>query len=199
MKRKIYFFVPIMLALTIIISNITSLISISEDISDKVFRLHIIANSDDDFDQNLKLLVRDDILKLSNEIYSDCKSIDDAKFETTCNLKLIEQTAQQTLAFYGSQYNVKAYVTRDYFDTRKYDNFILPAGIYDCLKIIIGKGTGHNWWCVMYPSVCLSGCVDDFDNALNEKEKNLVINKYIPKFKVVEMYEYIKYKVNKKE
>lgn len=196
MKKRFFVFVPIFLASLIVITAITPVVSMSENISQKVFRLHILANSDEDYDQELKLKVRDKILSLSRDLYNDCHSVDDAVSAAKNNITLFRNEAQKVIAFYGYEYQAKVYVTREYFDTREYDDFVLPAGVYDSLKITIGEGKGHNWWCVMFPSVCISGCTDDFNETLTEDEIRLIkSNKFIPKFKIVEIYEKIKTKI----
>lgn len=196
MKKRFFVFVPIFLASLIVITAITPVVSMSENISQKVFRLHILANSDEDYDQELKLKVRDKILSLSHDLYNDCHSVDDAVSTAKNNITLFRNEAQKVIAFYGYEYQAKVYVTREYFDTREYDDFVLPAGVYDSLKITIGEGKGHNWWCVMFPSVCITGCTDDFNETLTEDEIRLIkSNKFIPKFKIVEIYEKIKSKI----
>lgn len=196
MKKRFFVFVPIFLASLIVITAITPVVSMSENISQKVFRLHILANSDEDYDQELKLKVRDKILSLSHDLYNDCHSVDDAVSAAKNNITLFRNEAQKVIAFYGYEYQAKVYVTREYFDTREYDDFVLPAGVYDSLKITVGEGKGHNWWCVMFPSVCISGCTDDFNETLTEDEIRLIkSNKFIPKFKIVEIYEKIKSKI----
>ncbi len=191
--KKLKVFTSVFLVLTIIVSAFTPVINMSESISNKVFRLHILANSDEKYDQELKLKVRDKILSLSKELYNDCESVDEAINISKDNLDLFRETAQKAIAFYGFEYEARPYVTKEYFNTRKYDNFSLPAGIYDCLKIEIGQGKGKNWWCVMFPSVCLSGCTDDFNGVLTEDERRMIEeDKYIVKFKAVEIYEKLK-------
>ena len=87
-------------------------------------------------------------------------------------------------------------VAKEYFSTRIYDDFTLPAGIYDSIKIVIGNGEGHNWWCVMFPQVCLSGCTKDLEDDLTDEEIKMIHSKdYIVKFKAVEIYEKLKYKI----
>ena len=193
--RKLKIFIPIFLIL-LLISGIAKPIITSESISQKVFRLHILANSDSTYDQNLKLLVKDEILKLSTELFTDAKSVNDARHIAEDNIKAFENTAQQVVEANGYTYKVSAYTDEEYFNTRKYDGFIMPAGEYNTLKIIIGNGEGHNWWCVMYPSVCISGCTDDFDEIMNDEEKEMLTSsKFIPKFKIIEIYERIKNKI----
>lgn len=193
--RKLKIFIPIFLIL-LLISGIAKPIITSESISQKVFRLHILANSDSPHDQNLKLLVKDEILKLSTELFTDAKSVNDARHIAEDNIKAFENTAQQVVEANGYSYNISVTTDKEYFNTREYDGFIMPAGEYNTLKIIIGNGEGHNWWCVMYPSVCLSGCTDDFDEIMNDEEKEMLTSsKFIPKFKIIEIYERIKNKI----
>ena len=188
--KKIYVFTPIFLILVIVFTGIVPIITQSESISEKVFRLHIIANSDSDSDQALKLKVRDEILKASRQLFSNCSSVEEARRRAENNIESFTSVANETISKYGYDYSVRVFTDKEYFDTRKYDGFTLPAGIYNCLKIVIGAGKGHNWWCVMFPAVCISGCTDSFDGYLSEDEKNLIENdKYIIKFKIVEIYE----------
>lgn len=195
MKKKLLVFVPIFLCALLVVVSITPTITMSESISQKVFRLHILANSDSDEDQQLKLRVRDKILRESEKMFSSCNSVDEAVNISRESIDKLKNISRQVIAYYNYDYDVRAYVTKEYFETREYDNFTLPAGIYDCLKIEIGQGKGHNWWCVMYPSVCISGCTDDFDSTLTEDEKRLIeSDNYVIKFKVVEIYEKIKSK-----
>lgn len=196
MRKKLFIFVPLFLVFTVIFTLITPAVAMSEDISTKVFRLHILANSDSEDDQKLKLKVRDKILSVSDKMYNNCATVDDAVNTAKNNIDLFESTAAKVIIDNGYTYPVKAYVTKEYFDTRKYDNFTLPAGEYDSLKIEIGSAKGHNWWCVMFPSVCISRCVDDFDKSLsNDEIKMITDGKYKYKFKVVEVYEKIKSKI----
>ena len=196
MRKKLFVFVPLFLVFTVIFTLITPAVAMSEDISTKVFRLYILANSDSEDDQKLKLKVRDKILSVSDKMYNNCATVDDAVNTAKNNIDLFESTAAKVIIDNGYTYPVKAYVTKEYFDTRKYDNFTLPAGEYDGLKIEIGSAKGHNWWCVMFPSVCISGCVDDFDKSLsNDEIKMITDGKYKYKFKVVEVYEKIKSKI----
>lgn len=193
MKKKLFVFVPVFLCAVIAVTAITPLITMSEDISTKVFRLHILANSDSDEDQALKIKVRDKILDVSEDLYNNCSSVEDAVDISKDNISLFRETAQKVIAFYGYEYDTRVYVTKEYFDTRVYDDFTLPAGTYDSLKIEIGEGKGHNWWCVMFPSVCLSGCSDDFDETLTPEEQEMIKSgKYVVRFKAVEIYEKIK-------
>lgn len=195
MKKATYLFATVFLALLLFVTAIMPSISMSEDISQKVFRLHILANSNTDEDQALKLKVRDAVLKKTEGIYKDCKSVNEAICVTNENLDDIKTTVQTVINDYGYKYKAKVFTAKEYFSTRKYKNFSLPAGMYDSLKIEIGKAEGHNWWCVMFPSVCLSGCTDELEETLTPEEMELIENdKYVVRFKAVEIYEKIKSK-----
>lgn len=196
MKKKLFIFVPLFLIFVVIFTVMTPAIAMSESISTKVFRLHILANSDADYDQELKLKVRNKVLQATEELYKNCNSVEDAIIVTEDSLSYIEDTAQKVVAFYGYDYDVSVEVAKSYFNTRKYDSFTLPAGEYNCLRIYIGEGKGHNWWCVMFPSVCVNGCTDDLGDVLTDEELNLVNSKgYVVRFKAVEIYENIKCKI----
>lgn len=192
----------IFLCSVILVSAVTPAITMSESISTKVFRLHILANSDSESDQALKMKVKDKVISFSSDLYDGCKNVQDAIKVSQDNVSNFKQTAQKVIAFYGYDYDAKVYVTKDYFPTRKYDNFTLPAGEYDCLKIIIGEGKGHNWWCVIFPEVCVSAYSekgDKFDSYLTEEERKMIESKgYAVRFKAVEIYEKIKSKTKQK-
>ncbi len=196
MKKKIAVFVPVFLAFILFICSFVPLITTGESISNKVLRLHIIANSDSDYDQNVKLKVRDEVLKLSGDMFADCKTLEDAKNVSQNNIDLIQSIANNTLSSLGCSEAATVAVAKEYFSTRIYDDFTLPAGIYDSIKIVIGNGEGHNWWCVMFPQVCLSGCTKDLEDDLTNEEIKMIHSKdYIVKFKAVEIYEKLKYKI----
>lgn len=196
MKKKIAVFVPVFLAFILFICSFVPLITTGESISNKVLRLHIIANSDSDYDQNVKLKVRDEVLKLSVDMFADCKTLEDAKNVSQNNIDLIQSVANNTLSSLGCSEAATVAVAKEYFSTRIYDDFTLPAGIYDSIKIVIGNGEGHNWWCVMFPQVCLSGCTKDLEDDLTDEEIKMIHSKdYIVKFKAVEIYEKLKYKI----
>ena len=164
-------------------------------ISEKVFRLHIIANSDSDLDQRLKLKIRDAIVqKLCNENLVDLNST--KKFVTE-NLDILQNIAEQEIINNASNYLVRSEVCKSDFCTRKYENVTLPAGDYDALKIIVGEGKGKNWWCVLFPPMCVGASRDKVDckDAFSENEKEIVEReknqKYKIKFKIVEIIYFI--------
>lgn len=194
MTKKQFIFVPIFLSLLLIISSFSSLINISNNISKNILRIHIIANSDSVVDQQIKLVIRDIIVENTNDLFSNCKNISEA-VNTMSNNKSINDCINNYLRENKIPYSSYLTVKKEYFKTRYYESFTLPAGYYNSIFIKLGEAKGHNWWCVAYPSVCLGGAIDNFDNVLTIDEEELITNKkYIPKLKIVEIYYDIKNK-----
>ena len=125
------------------------------EIQEDVLRLHILANSDSEEDQAVKLKVRDRILLESGELFNTVGDKSSAQEKAAENTDKVEQIAKEVLAEEGFSYPVTAKVTRQFFDTRVYDGFTMPAGWYDSLQVILGEGEGRNWWCVLYPPLCI--------------------------------------------
>ena len=178
--------------------------TISKDLSASVFRLHILANSDSEEDQNLKLLVRDNILKYMKEISNGVTSKEDVEVLMETHLNDFYDIARKTILDNGYDYDVKLKIGKFDFPTKVYGDISLPAGMYDALRIEIGKAEGHNWWCVMFPTLCFvdvsSGSLDDeskevLESNLDEEEFNLVTQDNFMvslKFKIVEFFEDMK-------
>lgn len=137
------------------------------DITDTVFRLHILANSDSESDQSLKLKVRDAVLEKSAYLFENNASAEESARAAEEHLDEIRQTAEQVIAENGADYSVKCEVTEMYFDNRVYGTVTMPAGEYTALRITIGEAQGKNWWCVMFPPLCLPA-VTNIDEALEE-------------------------------
>ncbi|MGI5848454.1 MAG: stage II sporulation protein R [Christensenellales bacterium] len=120
------------------------------------FRLHIIANSDSATDQQVKLDVRDAVLKVTKDSIKQCQSALDAKEYISNNLGIILETANETLVENDLSYRAMATVGIYHFPERSYQDVCYPEGEYQALRIILGDGKGENWWCVMFPPLCLS-------------------------------------------
>ncbi len=165
--------------------------STCEKLEKDVLRLHILANSDEEYDQNLKYSVRDEVIKTISPLYDDCITKEDAIKVTGKNLKLIERTALKVIEDNGYYYEVGVRVTNKFFDTRYYDEFTMPAGMYDTLEITIGEAKGKNWWCVMYPSLCVGAASKiSMKEDLDDDEYDVITSDdVVYKFKVVEYYE----------
>jgi len=122
--------------------------------------MHVIANSDSEEDQQLKLKVRDAVLSAGKEVFDGSVTAIEAKEKITPYIDYLENIALETIKNEGFDYNVKITVEREYFNTRTYENSVtLPAGYYTAVKVIIGEGKGQNWWCVLYPNMCFKGSV----------------------------------------
>ena len=142
------------------------------ELQEEVFRLHILANSDTEEDQTLKLKVRDAILAQSGDIFGTASTIVEAEQLAQIQIETIVAIAEETLVENGSDYKVQAEIANMYFDTRVYDGFTMPAGRYDALRITIGTGQGKNWWCVMFPPMCVEAAVKE-PTPLTDKIENL--------------------------
>lgn len=197
MSKKLFVFLPLLLIFTLLFGSLSYTNDASNDISTKVLRMHVLANSNSINDQRLKIAVKNNILKSTKELFTDCDNLEESIEIAQSNTELIKASAQEVIKKYNKNYDVKVYVDNEFFDVREYKDFTLPSGNYNTVKVVIGEGKGKNWWCVMYPAVCISACSDDFDKALTKEEKKLITSKkYIPKFKILEIINKIKNKIN---
>lgn len=164
-----------------------------DTIRENVLRLHVLANSDSAEDQALKLKVRDALLKESEDMFKSCNSESEAAESARENLARLQQVAQQTVYDNGYTYPVTVEVAKVWFETRHYEEFTLPAGEYEALRVVIGDGAGKNWWCVMFPAVCISSAGKDqgFSKVLNDDTAEIVEKpkQYKARFKVVELFQ----------
>ncbi len=167
-----------------------------DDLRQNVLRLHILANSDSDFDQNIKLEIRNEILEKSGCLFGDAENLEIAEDIAKKNLKEFEKTANEVLENNNIPYKAKAKLGKSYFETREYETFTLPAGYYNSLIITLGKGEGHNWWCVIYPAVCIPSSSEHLSKSTTKKSSAIAENsqKYKVRFKAVEIYEDLKRK-----
>lgn len=163
-----------------------------------VLRLHILANSDSIDDQALKLKVRDKVLEQANTLFNGkAESVEDAEHIAAENLEVLEQTAQQLVWDAGYSYPVKAQLVEMPFDDRTYGDWVMPAGEYTALRITIGAAQGQNWWCVMYPSLCVPNACEvtadeeTAEDAFGKSEQDLLRHheRYAVKLKCVEWLE----------
>ncbi len=192
-KIKISLSVGIIVA---VIFSICSFAKTSEDIRSDVLRLHVIANSDSSVDQNLKLRLRDFILHQGKDIFDGSVNVANAVEKLEPRLTELEEASKAFVKRNGFDYDVKITLSDEYFTTRTYESVTLPAGKYLALRVVIGSGQGHNWWCVMFPPMCVPAVdeKDEIENVFTDKELKLVESKpkYEPRFKIIEIYEYIK-------
>lgn len=161
------------------------------DLNEDVLRVHIVANSDSAADQSLKLAVRDRIVRECAAYYADCDSKEQAREITVSNLGEIERLAREEVKMQGFDYPVSAEVDEMFFDTRYYDDFTMPAGWYEALRLRIGAGEGRNWWCVIYPVLCIGAASKDtLREDLSSDEYSVVSSDQADfRFKIVEIFE----------
>jgi len=171
-------------------------------LADSVIRLHVIANSDSEADQALKLRVRDEILKQAEDLYPEGADVQSARQCIEDSLDSLAQVGQRVVAEHGYDYPVSAAVKEVWFPTKQYEGFALPAGNYTALQIVIGEGGGQNWWCVVFPPLCL-GCVTEEMEAAEQAgsftsgQTALITGEsggYVVKFKAMELWEQLKRK-----
>ena len=173
-----------------------------DQLADKVVRLHILANSDSEEDQALKLRVRDRVLERATELLEQTGDRREAADVLQSHLPELERIAAEEISACGYEYDVTAEVANTMFPTKEYDGFTLPAGEYLALRIIIGEGNGRNWWCVVFPPLCTTAAADVPASALaagfDEEEVALVTEEnegYVLKFKAMEWWEAIREKI----
>ena len=166
-----------------------------QQLSDKVLRLHVLANSDSEADQALKRKVRDSVLETASAILEGCLDRETAEQRLSAALPEIEDAARARIAAEGGKQTVTAELRPTVFPTREYEDFTLPAGEYLALRVVLGEGEGHNWWCVVFPPLCAETTSSLSQTAmaagLTEEEVALITESdgYQLKFKAVELWE----------
>lgn len=134
-------------------------------LNEELIRLHVVANSDGVEDQELKLLVRDAIITSLRQALADVRDTEQAKEYLQENLPKLQELANKTLDAAGSAQQAVVTLCREGFPTRQYNTFSLPAGIYKALRVTIGDGAGKNWWCVVFPSLCVPQTSQGFSDT----------------------------------
>ncbi len=165
-------------------------------LAERVVRLHVLANSDGQEDQALKLLVRDRVLARATELLTQARDRTEAEALLRAELPELEALAVRELRANGCAYPVTAELADTEFPTREYDGFTLPAGEYLALRVVIGEGAGRNWWCVVFPPLCTAASADvpaaALAAGLTEDQVGLITEEdrgYVLKFKAVEWWE----------
>lgn len=198
-KIKTIFTLFILFILFLFVTLISYASSVSKDLSDNFFRLHIIANSDSSKDQELKLKVRDEVVSYMNNLDYKNLSKEQIISLTKNNIEEIKKIITSTIKSNGYNYTCNLEIGNFYFPTKYYGNISLPAGYYDGLKINIGNAEGKNWWCSLYPPLCFTdmstGVIDDTGEKI--LKNNLTNDEYLLitkgderiklKFKIVEI------------
>lgn len=209
-KLKIFLIIFLLFIMYLFFSIFSYSNAVSKDISDSVFRLHVIANSNSEEDQNLKYAVRDELIKYMNSICVNISSKEEAIAITKENKNEFYNIAKKVINDNGFDYNVNIEIGNFSFPTKDYGDISLPAGFYDALKVEIGASSGQNWWCVMFPSLCFvdvsNGIVpeeskENLEENLSEEDYNIISSDSLDfklKFKLVELFENAKIIMAKK-
>lgn len=189
MRKYIYFILPMILVVLIlngcqsIENNIKeSSLELTElnydDIQDKLIRFHVIANSDTDEDQNLKLKVRDKVVEALSEKLSNVNSLEEAENVLKENIDYVNEIAKEVIEENNYTYEVNTMLSYENFPDKVYGDYIFPQGNYEAFRVIIGEGKGQNWWCVMFPSLCF---VDESKNSVDSSDLKEEIENIEPK------------------
>ena len=210
-KNNIFRFIILtnLFALFIFFTAFSYVKAVSNDISNSVFRLHVIANNDSEIVQNLKYKVRDSLLEYINSLCTNVSSKEEVITLAQNHIHDFENIAKKVITDNGYDYTVTVEIGQYDFPTKEYGDVSLPAGIYDALRVKIGSASGRNWWCVMFPPLCFvdvsSGVVPDsskelLQENLNKEEYTLITDSSENpnmdfKFKLVELFQNIKLKL----
>ena len=172
-KKIIFVFFTLIIAFVSVI--IFRMESTEKALASSVIRLHVIANSDSEYDQNLKLIVKDRIISEMSDIIDENGDIYTAGENIINSIENIKLIAKEELSKHNCNYNVNVSFGKSDFPTKDYGNFVLPAGRYNALKVEIGKASGQNWWCVLFPPLCFvdAGTITSSGRLTDDIEKNI--------------------------
>jgi stage II sporulation protein R len=199
---KIILILSILFFLYIFICAYSYVSAVSSNLSNSVFRLHVIANSDSEEDQNLKYIVRDSLIEYMNNLCENCTSKEEVIAISQEHISDFKNIAENTILENGFSYTVNVEIGNFEFPTKTYGDISFPAGYYDALKVEIGESKGQNWWCVMFPPLCFinptTGVVSDESKEI--LQENLAQEEYeiisdtessdiTFKFKIIEFFE----------
>lgn len=194
-RLKIWEVVLLVVVIGVLITSVAAQ-NTQAALSEKVVRLHVLANSDTEEDQNLKLMVRDAILEHTEQLLKSTESRKEAEALLRGQLLELEQVASETIRIAGFEYPVSVELTETAFPTKEYDGFSLPAGEYLSLRVLIGNALGQNWWCVVFPPLCTAVAAEVPNIAreagFSEEEVDLITDEtpeYILKFKLLELFQ----------
>lgn len=198
--KKLEISVLIGFIFSIIVSNLLIFFERYDKLKGNIIRLHILANSNSQEDQLLKYKIKDDLSASISVLLKNIKNKSQAKKVVLDNIDYLKSLTKSKIKDNGYDYDIDICLTKSYFTTRKYDGFVLPAGSYDALKIIIGEGKGNNWWCVAFPPMCSPVYSNDDNNKeiLGDDQLQMITQPCEYKFAIIEFLENIKNKINNK-
>ncbi|HNX14985.1 MAG TPA: stage II sporulation protein R [Oscillospiraceae bacterium] len=195
MKKFTFVLIAAALALLIcVLSGFAEFSNECDTVRENTVRLRIVANSDNDFDQAIKLQIRDALTEQFQKVFAGMKTKEEAKEAAAKALDDFKDTANDILRENGVVYKATAELTDRYFDTTDYGEFMLPAGTYSTVQLTLGKGKGKNWFCIAFPPICISASSDEeaqLDAYLDQNGWKFASKKngYVLKFKLVELIE----------
>ena len=191
-----FFEIALLIGLAVFLTSGALALRTQDELADKVVRLHVLANSDSEEDQALKLRVRDGVLEQATAILEQSADRREAESRLRGQLLELERIAAKEIAAEGYDYPVTVNLENTDFPTKEYDGFTLPAGEYLALRVIIGEGKGQNWWCVVFPPLCTTAAADLEETAvaagLDGEDVSLITEEdegYVLKFRAVELWE----------
>lgn len=195
MRLKIWE-IALIVALAAALLGGTALAREQTELASKLIRLHVVPNSDAKEDQELKIAVRDTVLDVTQPLLKGVASREKAQAVLEKNLDAIAAAAEKTIRKAGFAYPVRVGLETESLPTRRYETFALPAGEYLTLRVTIGEGSGGNWWCVIYPPLCMTAAqAEEAFADLTEEEVRLITEDsppYVVKFKVIEIIQSIR-------
>ena len=199
-RRDRIFLVSLVIAFVLYLAfSITYFSSVSGEIRENVVRLHILAESNSEIDQQVKLKVRDALLKKNTELLSSKVTPENAEEYFENSKEELEKCANEVLKENGFNYTAKITLGKEYYTTRTYEDLTFPAGTYTSVKVVLGSGEGKNWWCVMFPSMCIPAATKNktLDSAVSSSSAEVAKNapQYEMRFKTIEIIESIKQKL----
>lgn len=173
LRKKIWYIIVGMGVFLLLLTGMqyAKRLRLQQEIADKIVRFHVLANSDTEADQNLKLAVRDTVGAKMSTLLSGADSREECEAIINTQMDEIIATAKQVVQEEGYDYGVQAFLSNADFPVKTYGNYTFPAGRYKALEVVIGAGAGHNWWCVMYPNMCFFNSV--YEVVDEEAEESL--------------------------
>lgn len=167
-----------------------------EDIADKLIRFHVIANSDSDEDQALKLKVRDRVIEELSVKLNEAKTLDEARNILVENIDFVNDVAKEVVIENNYNYDIKTTLSNENFPDKIYGDYVFPQGNYEAFRVIIGSGSGHNWWCVMFPPLCF---VDETKSEVDSEKLESSVDSLMSDEKTTEVEELDRKKTENKE
>jgi stage II sporulation protein R len=196
LMKRLHIALTIGVVFSVLLTAYSDFDSRCQEVRDNTVRLHVLANSDSDADQSAKYAVRDSLLLAGEELFAPAATKDEAEQEIAAHLGEIENIAAAELARRHIDQPVKAELVNMFFTTRQYGEIVVPAGRYDAVRVTIGAGEGQNWWCVMFPPMCVPAAMEQSNLPVEEQVKRLGTTPvFKPKFALVELIESLRYRI----